>query len=103
MWDGRLWRAASPISRQWAAHPGSACSRWLWRTDRVMADIVVVGAAPNGKALRRDGARTGDAIYVSGALGASALGLATKRGRAWKLHRRPQPRLALGQFLRGKL
>jgi thiamine-monophosphate kinase len=61
------------------------------------------GAVPRGQALRRDGARPGDAIYVSGALGGSALGLATRRGRAWRRHLRPQPRLALGRFLRVRL
>ena len=71
--------------------------------DRVMADIVAAGAVPRGTALRRDGARAGDAIYVSGALGASALGLATRRGRAWQIHKRPVPRLALGRWLREKL
>jgi thiamine-monophosphate kinase len=65
-----------------------------------MCDIVVVGVAPRGKALRRDGARAGDGIYVSGRLGGSALGLATGRGKAWARHRRPVPRLALGRFLR---
>jgi thiamine-monophosphate kinase len=75
----------------------------LARTDRVMADIVVAGSVPRGAALRRDGARAGDAIFVSGTLGASALGLAARRGRAWTLHKRPQPRLALGRFLREKL
>ena len=59
------------------------------------------GAVPRGKALRRDGARAGDAIYVSGRLGGSALGLATGSGSAWKRHVRPEPRLALGRFLRG--
>jgi thiamine-monophosphate kinase len=73
------------------------------RGDRVMCDIVVGGSVPRGKALRRDGARAGDTIYVSGALGASALGLETRRGRAWTMHRRPQPRLALGRFLRERL
>ena len=72
----------------------------LARTDRVMCDIVVAGTVPRGKALRRDGARAGDAIYVSGALGGSALGLATGRGKAWTRHKRPEPRLALGRFLR---
>jgi thiamine-monophosphate kinase len=67
------------------------------------ADVVVCGAVPNGAALRRDGARPGDAIYVSGALGSSALGLATRRGAAWKRHLRPEPRLALGRSLRSRL
>jgi thiamine-monophosphate kinase len=70
------------------------------REAHVVCDIVVAGTAPRGKALRRDGARPGDALYVSGMLGGSALGLATERGRAWKRHKRPEPRLALGRFLR---
>jgi thiamine-monophosphate kinase len=72
----------------------------LARTDRVMCDIVVAGTVPRGKALRRDAARAGDAIYVSGALGGSALGLASGQGKAWLRHKRPEPRLALGRFLR---
>jgi thiamine-monophosphate kinase len=75
----------------------------LARAERVMCDIVVAGTVPRGKALRRDGARAGDAIYVSGALGGSALGLAAGRGKAWVRHKRPEPRLALGRFLRARL
>jgi thiamine-monophosphate kinase len=75
----------------------------LARSGKLMADIVVCGAVPRGRALRRDGARSGDAIYVSGALGGSALGLAAGRGQAWKRHSRPEPRLALGRFLRERL
>jgi len=75
----------------------------LARTQRVMCDIVVAGTVPRGRALRRDGARAGDAIYVSGALGGSALGLASGRGQAWTRHKRPQPRLKLGRFLRTRL
>jgi thiamine-monophosphate kinase len=75
----------------------------LAHAEKAMCDIVVCGAAPRGTALRRDGARAGDAIYVSGALGASALGLSTGGGRAWRRHLRPQPRLALGRFLRARL
>jgi len=75
----------------------------LARADRLACDIVVLGSVPRGEALRRDGARPGDQIYVSGWLGASALGLATKRGRAWRRHLRPEPRLELGRFLRERL
>ncbi len=75
----------------------------LSHTDRAMCDIVVCGAVPRGTALRRDRARPGDAIYVSGALGASARGLATQRGTAWRRHLRPEPRLALGRFARTRL
>ncbi len=70
---------------------------------KLTCDIVVCGAVPRGRALRRDTARAGDAIYVSGSLGGSALGLAKGRGRAWTRHARPEPRLALGRFLREKL
>jgi thiamine-monophosphate kinase len=65
-------------------------------------DIVVCGSVPKGKALRRDGARPGDGIYVSGPLGGSALGLETGRGEAWRKHSRPEPQLELGRRLRGK-
>jgi len=70
------------------------------RGAKLMCDIVVCGAVPRGCALRRDGARAGDSIYVSGRLGGPALGLAKRSGAAWRRHLRPEPRLALGRFLR---
>ncbi len=72
-------------------------------SERVMCDIVVCGGVPRGQALRRDGARAGNAIYVSGTLGGSARGLATGRGQAWRRHLRPEPRLALGRHARRDL
>ena len=75
----------------------------LAHADRFACDIVVAGSVPKGLAIRRDGARPGDAIYVSGRLGGSALGLRTRRGRGWKRHLRPEPRLELGRFLRNRL
>jgi thiamine-monophosphate kinase len=40
--------------------------------DAILADIIVLGSVPRGTALRRSGARAGDAIYVTGALGGAA-------------------------------
>lgn len=66
----------------------------LGHAAKTMADIIVCGAVPRGKALRRDGARAGDAICVTGALGAASLALA--RGRPLL----PDPRLKEGAALR---
>jgi len=73
------------------------------KSEKLVCDIVVCGSVPRGQALRRDGARSGDRIYVSGRLGGSALGLASGRGAALRRHLRPEPRLALGRFLRERL
>jgi thiamine-monophosphate kinase len=75
----------------------------LAQTDKIGCDIVVCGAVPRGQALRRDRARAGDSIYVSGRLGGAALGLAGGPAAARRRHLRPQPRLALGDFLRRRL
>ena len=72
----------------------------LAKAPETSCDVVVLGTVPRGRAMRRDRARPGDAIYVSGELGGSALGLETRRGPAWRRHLRPEPRLALGVHLR---
>jgi thiamine-monophosphate kinase len=71
--------------------------------EKCVCDVTVCGAVPKGKALRRDGARASDEIYVSGSLGGSARGLASRRGKAWQRHLNPEPRLRLGVFLRNDL
>jgi thiamine-monophosphate kinase len=69
--------------------------------------ITVFGSVPDAFALRRDGARLGDDIYVSGPLGAAAaavelrkLGKPVSGERALALDF-PTPRIALGLELRG--
>lgn len=71
--------------------------------------VTIFGEVSEGQALLRSGARPGDQIWVSGAPGRAALGLAHLQGRhvlpepaeyLAALHR-PQPRVALGLALRG--
>jgi thiamine-monophosphate kinase len=73
----------------------------------VLADIVVLGSVPRGKAILRSGARPGDVLYVTGELGAGAAALAPmlRTGRKvresdYPRHFHPMPRLAVGEYLR---
>src|ERR1700675_4744832 len=74
----------------------------------ILADIVVLGLIPKGKAIMRSGAKGGDRIYVTGELGGSAaaleLLLAGKKIRPQDFphHFHPIPRIAVGRFLREK-
>ncbi|WP_180682955.1 thiamine-phosphate kinase [Tepidicella baoligensis] len=73
--------------------------------------LTVMGEVPWAQALRRDAARVGDDVYVSGALGDARLALEVFRGRCEvpaavfaRARRRmewPEPRVALGLALRG--
>ena len=54
--------------------------------------VQVLGALPADRALLRDGAQSGDAVYVSGTLGAAAAALAFLNG-TW------QPPAAAGEYL----
>ena len=73
--------------------------------------ITVFGEVPAGQALLRSGARDGDDLWVSGELGDARLALEVFRGRlslpaadferVRQAMETPQPRVALGQALRG--
>ncbi|HEV7832870.1 MAG TPA: thiamine-phosphate kinase [Caballeronia sp.] len=78
----------------------------------VTISITVFGDVPAAQALRRDAARPGDDIWVSGVLGGARAGLGVRRGE-WALNNaaseaiaikaleQPEPRVALGIALRG--
>jgi len=73
--------------------------------------LTIIGEVPAGTALTRGGARVDDDIYVSGTLGDAALALAVLQGRATLAGtdfaaararlETPEPRVALGERLRG--
>lgn len=73
--------------------------------------VTIVGELPAGTAITRSGAAAGDDVYVSGTLGDAALALAALSGRTTvaadalvtlrQRLERPEPRVALGERLRG--
>lgn len=101
------------------AHKISLAGGDLAESPLALADIVLVGALPRGKALLRSGARVGDQIYVTGGLGGAANGLdrlkrlaeaqpasshppriPKKLAAELAPHLYPQPRIAQGLWLR---
>jgi thiamine-monophosphate kinase len=78
--------------------------------NRILADIIVLGSVPQGKAVLRSTARPGDRIYVTGKLGAAAAELAQlyssigKKPPRGKQRRTatllPHPRVDIGRILR---
>jgi thiamine-monophosphate kinase len=74
--------------------------------------VTALGEVPAGKALRRDGARPGDDLWMSGQPGLAALGLAQLQNktelpeplktRCITALQRPLPRIELGQALQTK-
>jgi len=78
------------------------------RHDQILINTTVVGECRRGQAILRDGARPGDAIFVSGPLGEAELGLRLIRNHQRRLSRHdarlrkhlyPQPRLRVGTWL----
>jgi len=74
-------------------------------SEHILADIVLIGSAPAGEALRRSTAGAGDLIYVTGRLGGAAAELialesGAKAGRDGEHPQLfPAPRLAVGEAL----
>ena len=81
--------------------------------DSLFIDTSVIGECVAGRAITRKGAKVGDAIYVTGAFGASALGLllleqgfrltdlaeSDARAEALMKHLAPAPRLKIGRAI----
>ncbi|HVB99130.1 MAG TPA: thiamine-phosphate kinase [Candidatus Dormibacteraeota bacterium] len=75
-WLDRFLAGMASASRRYSLQLiGGDTTRWA----KVAIAITVIGRAACHRAIRRDGARAGDRLYVSGQLGAAALGLAVLR------------------------
>jgi thiamine-monophosphate kinase len=81
------------------------------KRDKILINVTVIGEMRKGRALRRDGARIGDLLFVSGRLGEAERGLqlirkqrgmANRRDERLQKHLYPQPRWALGAWLAEK-
>jgi thiamine-monophosphate kinase len=70
----------------------------------LVVDVTAIGSVSRRRILTRAGARPGDAVYVTGTVGAGAVGLRTFREQvdapaAQERYLRPQPRVRAGMLL----
>lgn len=73
----------------------------LSRAEKTSMAVTILGAVPRGKALRRDRARAGDSIYVTGTLGGAGLALQKSQLRGGVMRHLPTARLDAGRTLAG--
>jgi thiamine-monophosphate kinase len=86
-WFAEFYRGLQKL----AAETGTAVAGGdLSHAGKLACDVMVCGSVAKGKALRRDGAKIGNAIYVSGPLG------------GWTNRKEIIPRLDIGRKLIGK-
>jgi len=105
-WVGRFLRSMVDLGAKYGV--GLAGGDTAESPRGILADIIVVGAVPKGKAILRSDARAGERIYVTGELGGSAAAVARMRKkpkgklnpRHFPRHFFPEPRLEVGRVLR---
>jgi thiamine-monophosphate kinase len=107
-WVGRFARGLISLAKRYgASFAGGDTGK---SPTGILADIIVFGSVPEGKAVLRSGARPGDRIYVSGELGGSAAAVVQMQARPkkklkprdYRRHFFPEPRIELGRILREK-
>jgi thiamine-monophosphate kinase len=100
-WFDQMLSGMARASRQYRLRLiGGDTSEW----PQTAIAITVIGRTARSRAIRRDGARVGDRIFVSGELGGAALGLAVMLGqRGGRLQRREPYRQMVQQHLYPKI
>lgn len=74
----------------------------------IMVSVATFGSVPDGRMVKRAGAKPGDQVFVTGSIGDAALGLKLRQGASWPLddaqrehllsrYLLPRPRNALAQ------
>ncbi len=81
-------------------------------SEKFVVNIALIGEVEKGRALKRSGAKAGEALFVTGTVGDSAAGLAALQGSALKDHEAasllikkhltPVPRFTVGRYLSTK-
>jgi len=76
-------------------------------SEQIFVDVAMLGHVESGQAVKRDGARPGDGVYVTGSLGGSArglelLGTAGSDDPFVRQHLYPTPRHEIGRALRSQ-
>lgn len=99
-WARALPRIAKGMSKLAKAHRCQLAGGNMSRARELSLTITAIGAAPTGTSLRRSGARVGDRLLVSGALGGAAAGLRSASRPLRIRQRLPEPRIRLGQLAR---
>jgi thiamine-monophosphate kinase len=89
------------LLREAALHGCPLVGGNLARARQTSLAINVLGCVPRGCALRRDGLRVGDHLFVTGVLGAAALARLRVERKGGLIRQLAIPRLAAGQSLLG--
>lgn len=82
-----------------AAHAAPLVGGNVTRGRDTALAISVLGEVERGRALRRDGLRKGDRLFVTGPLGGAALALARSQQGGTQLRHRPLARVEMGRRL----